>query len=69
MGSYEKLWGGRLIAPKKGRRGLYVSCTSGIFNKSTVSESRKAPCDDLWGESKIFTDVDYVSPVLSVEIL
>ena len=43
--------------------------TSGILNKSTVSESRKVPCDDLRGEREIFTDVDGVSLVLSVEIL
>ena len=29
--------------------------TSGILNKSTVSESRKVPCDDLCGESESFT--------------
>ena len=44
-----------------GRRGLYVSFfkrwfTSGILNKSTVSESRKVPCDDLCGESESFTE-------------
>ena len=30
--------------------------TSGILNKSTVSESRKVPCDDLCGESESFTE-------------
>ena len=30
--------------------------TSGILNKSIVSESRKVPCDDLCGESEIFTE-------------
>ena len=30
--------------------------TSGILNKSTVSESRKVPCDDLCGESDSFTE-------------
>ena len=29
--------------------------TSGILNKSIVSESRKVPCDDLCGESERFT--------------
>ena len=44
--------------------------TSGILNKSIVSESRKVPCDDLCGESESFTEqFDDVSPVLSVEIL
>ena len=44
--------------------------TSGILNKSIVSESRKVPCDDLCGESERFTEqFDDVSPVLSVEVL
>ena len=44
--------------------------TSGILNKSTVSESRNVPCDDLCGESETFMEsFDDVSPVLSVEIL
>ena len=30
--------------------------TSGILNKSTVSELRKVPCDDLCGESKSFME-------------
>ena len=30
--------------------------TSGILNKSIVSESRKVPCDDLCGESERFTE-------------
>ena len=30
--------------------------TSGILNKSTVSESRNVPCDDLCGESESFTE-------------
>ena len=30
--------------------------TSGILIKSTVSESRKVPCDDLCGESESFTE-------------
>ena len=30
--------------------------TSGILNKSMVSESRKVPCDDLCGESERFTE-------------
>ena len=44
--------------------------TSGILNKSTVSELRKVPCDDLCGDGESFTEYfDDVSPVLSVEIL
>ena len=30
--------------------------TSGILNISTVSESRKVPCDNLCGESETFTE-------------
>ena len=30
--------------------------TSRILNKSTVSESRKVPCDDLCGESESFKE-------------
>ena len=30
--------------------------TSRILNKSTVSELRKVPCDDLCGESESFTE-------------
>ena len=30
--------------------------TSGILNKSTVSELKKVPCDDLCGESESFTE-------------
>ena len=30
--------------------------TSRLLNKSTVSESRKVPCDDLCGESESFTE-------------
>ena len=28
----------------------------GVLNKSTVSESRKVLCDDLYGESESFTE-------------
>ena len=30
--------------------------TSGILNKSIISESSKVPCDDLCGESDSFTE-------------
>ena len=41
-----------------------------VLNKSTVSESRKVPCDNLCGESERFTEqFDDVLPVLSVGIL
>ena len=41
--------------------------TSGILNKSSISESRKVPCDDLCAESETFTDwFPNVSPLLSI---
>ena len=45
-------------------------CMSPFQTFSTVSESKKVPCDDLCGESESFTEqFDDVSPVLSVEVL